>query len=86
MFVSTLQHFDILQSFLTSMGGPPCEIDVKIAKIDQRKQGTIKDKAGNSFKAPVFMVSAQSTLTLKDGEDIKGEIAITLSKNKSIDH
>jgi len=54
----------------------PCEIDVKINKIETRKNGTIKDKTGNTFKAPVFM----------DGEDIKGQVAIQLNKNKRIDH
>lgn len=54
----------------------PCEIDVKLAKIENRKNGTIKDKNGQTFKAPVFM----------DGEDIKGQVSITLNKNKRIDH
>jgi vacuolar protein sorting-associated protein 26 len=36
----------------------PCEIDVKINKVENRKNGSIKDKQGNLFKAPVFMVSS----------------------------
>jgi len=44
----------------------PCEIDVKIFKMENRKNGTIKDKNGQTFKAPVFM----------DGEDIKGQVTI----------
>lgn len=35
----------------------PCEIDVKIQKVENRKNGQIKDKQGNIYKAPVFMVS-----------------------------
>ena len=35
----------------------PCEIDVKIQKVENRKNGQIKDKQGQVYKAPVFMVS-----------------------------
>ena len=42
--------------------GTPCQIDVKLVKVEGRKNGTIKDRSGGSFKAPVFM----------DGEDLKG--------------
>jgi len=38
----------------------PCEIDVKIFKMENRKNGTIKDKNGQTFKAPVFMVGPPS--------------------------
>ena len=54
----------------------PCDIDVTIQKIDGRKNGTIKDKNGQTYKAPVFA----------DGEDIKGKISIKLNKGKKIDH
>ena len=37
--------------------GTPCTIDVKLAKIEGRKATTIKDRAGGSYKAPVYMVS-----------------------------
>jgi len=49
---------------------------VRIQKIEGRKSGSLKDKNGQSFKAPVF----------KDGEDIKGQVSIQLNKNKKIDH
>lgn len=39
------------------MGGPPCQIDVKLQKIEGRKSATMKDRNGESYKAPVFMVS-----------------------------
>ena len=38
-------------------GGPPCEISVKLQKIEGRKAATMKDRNGQSYKAPVFMVS-----------------------------
>lgn len=37
--------------------GTPCQIDVKLAKIEGRKNCTVKDRDGSSYKAPVFMVS-----------------------------
>ena len=37
--------------------GTPCQIDVKLAKIEGRKNATIKDRNGSTYKAPVFMVS-----------------------------
>lgn len=37
--------------------GTPCQIDVKLAKIEGRKNATVKDRDGSSYKAPVFMVS-----------------------------
>ena len=33
------------------------ETEVKIQKMENRKNGTIKDKNGQTFKAPVYMVS-----------------------------
>jgi len=67
---------------------------VKINKIETRKNGTIKDKTGNTFKAPVFMVSTVIDFypchtfffNQQDGEDIKGQVSIQLNKNKRIDH
>ena len=37
--------------------GTPCQIDVKLAKIEGRKNATVKDRDGSTYKAPVFMVS-----------------------------
>ena len=71
------------------MMSAPCEIDVKIQKVENRKNGTIKDKQGNTYKAPIFMVSgikAKFIFSLQDGEDIKGQISIQLNKSKKIDH
>ena len=39
------------------VGGPSCQIDVKLAKIEGRKNATIKDRDGSTYKAPVFTVS-----------------------------
>ena len=36
--------------------GTPCQIDVKLAKIEGRKSATVKDRSGGTYKAPVFMV------------------------------
>ena len=52
-------------TFLTEMGlqsslfgmGTPCQIDVKLAKVEGRKSATVKDRSGGTYKAPVFMVS-----------------------------
>jgi len=41
--------------------GTPCQIDVKLAKIEGRKNATVKDRDGSSYKAPVFMVSTDKT-------------------------
>ena len=40
--------------------GTPCQIDVKLAKPEGRKNATIKDRNGSTYKAPVFKVSNQS--------------------------
>ena len=37
--------------------GTPCQIDVKLAKIEGRKNATQTDRNGQTYKAPVFMVS-----------------------------
>ena len=37
--------------------GTPCQIDVKLAKVEGRKNATVKDRNGSTYKAPVFMVS-----------------------------
>ena len=37
--------------------GTPCQIDVKLAKVEGRKSATVKDRSGGTYKAPVFMVS-----------------------------
>jgi len=37
-------------------GGPPCEIEVNIVKIDGRKNAVMKDRNGQTYRAPVFMV------------------------------
>ena len=37
--------------------GTPCQIDVKLAKVEGRKSTTVKDRSGGTYKAPVFMVS-----------------------------
>lgn len=66
----------MLGSLFAGLTAAPCEIDVNINKVDNRKNGSLKDKQGNTFKAPVF----------SDGEDIKGQVAITLNKNKRIEH
>ena len=36
--------------------GTPCQIDVKLAKVEGRKSATVKDRSGGTYKAPVFMV------------------------------
>ena len=54
--IAHLITFKILQSSLFGLAAP-CEIDVKIQKVENRKNGTIKDKQGQTYKAPVFMVS-----------------------------
>jgi hypothetical protein len=36
--------------------GTPCQIDVKLAKPEGRKNATIKDRNGSTYKAPVFKV------------------------------
>ena len=46
-----------LSSAMFGYGGPPCEISVKLQKIEGRKAATMKDRNGQSYKAPVFMVS-----------------------------
>ena len=51
------QVFQFLKNSLFGMMSAPCEIDVKIQKVENRKNGTIKDKQGNTYKAPIFMVS-----------------------------
>ena len=58
------------------MGGPNCEIDVKLTKPDGRKPATIKDRTQGSYKAIVF----------QDGEDVKGQVLINLNKGKRLDH
>jgi len=50
--------FIILKSSWLGLA-PPCEIEVKIQKVENRKNGSIKDKNGQTFKAPVFMVSQE---------------------------
>ena len=54
----------------------PCTIDVKLNKVEGRKQATMKDRNGASYKAPVFM----------DGETVEGKILIQLNKGKKLDH
>ena len=39
------------------MGGTPCQIDIKLAKIEGRKNATIKERSGGSYKLPVYCVS-----------------------------
>ena len=46
-------------SAMSGYGGTPCEIIVKLSKIDGRKSATMKDRNGQSYKAPVYMVSSQ---------------------------
>ena len=41
--------------------GTPCQIDVKLAKVEGRKSATVKDRSGGTYKAPVFMVSDKKT-------------------------
>jgi hypothetical protein len=38
--------------------GTPCQIDVKLEKVEGRKPATIKDRNGGTYKAPVYTVSA----------------------------
>ena len=54
----------------------PCTIEVKLNKVEGRKQATLKDKNAQSYKAPVFM----------DGETVEGKILIQLNKGKRLDH
>ena len=62
-----------MQSSLFGMG-TPCQIDVKLAKIEGRKNATIKDRNGRSYKAPVYT----------DGEDVRGQVMINLNKGKKL--
>ena len=56
--------------------GTPCQIEVKLQKVEGRKSATMKDRNGSSYKAPVFM----------DGEDVKGKVFVNLSNKKKLDH
>ena len=47
--------------------GPPCQIDVKLAKPEGRKNATIKDRNGSTYKAPVFMVRYSAKTYTHDG-------------------
>ena len=47
----------MLSALFNNISGPPCQIDVKLAKPEGRKNATIKDRDGSTYKAPVFMVS-----------------------------
>lgn len=49
---------------------------MKLAKPEGRKNATIKDRNGSTYKAPVFM----------DGEDVKGQVVVNLNKGKKLDH
>ena len=77
---------------MSGYGGTPCEIIVKLQKIDGRKSATMKDRNGQSYKAPVYMVSSYKKLMKvndfddQDGEDVRGQIEISLSKGKKLDH
>lgn len=64
-----------IQSSLFGMG-TPCQIEVKLQKVEGRKSATMKDRNGSSYKAPVFM----------DGEDVKGKVFVNLSNKKKLDH
>ena len=44
--------------------GTPCQIDVKLAKVENRKNATVKDRSGGTYKAPVFMVRSEQFFTL----------------------
>ena len=46
--------------------GTPCQIDVKLAKVEGRKNATVKDRDGSSYKAPVFMVSSRRRVCVVD--------------------
>ena len=46
-----------MQSSLFNLG-TPCQIDVKLAKVEGRKNATVKDRDGSTYKAPVFTVSS----------------------------
>ena len=48
---------------------------------------TLRDKAGQSYKAPVFLVSKVKCESKQDGDDIKGKIKIEMIKGKTrLDH
>lgn len=66
--------------------GTPCQIDVKLAKIEGRKNITVKDRTGGSYKLPVFCVSFSFILISQDGEDVRGQVIINLNKAKKLDH
>lgn len=67
--------------------GTPCQIDVKLVKIEGRKNATLKDRSGATYKAPVYMVSQYSKWhNSQDGEDVKGQVMINLNKGKKLDH
>jgi len=38
-------------------GSTPAQIEVKLAKYEGRKAANMKDRNGQMYKAPVFMVS-----------------------------
>lgn len=39
------------------MGSTPCNIYVMFNKIEGRKMATVRDRSGQTYKAPVFLVS-----------------------------
>lgn len=45
-------------------GSTPAQIEVKLAKLEGRKSATMKDRNGQMYKAPVFMVSFSSSITI----------------------
>lgn len=57
--------------------GPPCNIYVAFNKIEGRKMATVRDRNGQTYKAPVFL----------EYDDVKGKIKIEMLKGKSkVDH
>lgn len=55
--------------------------------MEGRKNATIKDRSGGTYKCPVFCVSKSTSLIcFQDGEDVRGQVIINLNKAKKLDH
>ena len=53
------------------------ECDTLQNKMEGRKMATVRDRSGQTYKAPVFL----------DGDDVRGKIKIEMLKGKSkVDH
>ena len=51
---------------------PPVNIYVMFNKIEGRKMATLRDRAGQTYKAPVFLVSSHRII-----DDVSGRMEMT---------